>query len=96
MRVPPMKECSAWLPIAMSLAASALLLGHVSIYGIVRQADEGAAARLWQLIMVSQLPIVIYFAAKWLPQSPGAAVRVLALQFAAGVAAVALVLWLES
>ena len=32
---------SAWLPIAMSLAAIGVLLVHVALFGTARQADEG-------------------------------------------------------
>lgn len=44
MNVSPMKQPSAWLPIAMSVAALALVLGHIAIFGAVREADEGTAA----------------------------------------------------
>ena len=40
-----------WIPIGMSLAALALVLGHIALYGTAREADEGAAAHLWQLLM---------------------------------------------
>ena len=82
-----MKQPSAFLPMAMSLAALALVLRHVAIFGVVREADEGTAAHLWQLLMAGQVPVVAYFALKWLPQSPGKALRVLALQFVAALAA---------
>jgi hypothetical protein len=36
---------SAFLPIAMSLTALAVVLGHIAMYGVVREADEGAAAQ---------------------------------------------------
>ena len=60
---------SAYIPIAMSVAALLLLLGHIAIYGVVRQADEGAAAHLYQLLMACQVPIVAFFAIKWLPRA---------------------------
>ena len=37
---------SAYIPIAMSVAALLLLLGHIAIYGVVRQADEGRGPSL--------------------------------------------------
>jgi len=46
----------------MSLAAISLILGHIAIFGVSRQPDEGTAAHLWQLLMVGQLPIVAFFA----------------------------------
>jgi hypothetical protein len=53
------------------------------------QADEGAAAHVFQLLLVVQLPIVAFFAIKWLPRDPRHALYVLALQAAAGLAALA-------
>jgi hypothetical protein len=95
MIVSPMKQPSALLPIAMSAAALALVLGHVAIFGVVREADEGTAAHLWQLLMAGQVPVVAYFALKWLPQAPGQASRVLALQIVAALAACAPVYWFK-
>jgi hypothetical protein len=89
-----MKHPSAWLPVAMSLAALALVLGHFAVYGIVHEADEGTPAHLFQLLMVAQVPIIGFFAIKWLPQGPRPALLVLALQFAAAVAAFAAVFFL--
>ena len=80
----------------MSLAALALVLSHVAVFGIVRQADEGAAARIFQLIMVAQIPIVIFFALRWLPRCPKEALLVLALQGGAWLAPIALVVRLEN
>ncbi len=45
--------------------------------------------------MAGQPPVVTYFAAKWLPQSPGPALRVLALQAVAIIAACAPVYFLN-
>ena len=80
---------SAFLPIAMSLLALSLVLVHIARYGTARQADEGTTAHLWQLLMALQIPIIAFFAIKWLPVSPRSAMAVLALQFVAGVAAAA-------
>jgi len=73
----------------MSLAALSLVLGHVAIYGGARQADEGAAAHLWQLLMAGQIPVIAFFAIKWLPRTPGQALLDLVLQAVAGLAAAA-------
>jgi acetylglutamate kinase len=91
---PSMKQPSAYLPLAMSLAALALVLGHAAMFGIVHEADEGAAAHIFQILMAAQIPVVAYFAIKWLPRAPGQAFRVLALQAAAGLAAFAAVFFL--
>ena len=71
----------------MSLVALALILGHLAVYGKDPQPDEGTAAHLFQLLMVGQLPVIVFFALRWLPRFPKDAMRVLALQVAAGVAA---------
>ena len=90
----PLKQPSAWVPVTMSLAGLALVLLHFARYGIVHEADEGTSAHLFQILMVLQVPIVLYFAVKWLPQAPGAALRVLALQAVAMAAAFASVFFL--
>ena len=95
MNVSPMKQPSALLPIAMSVAALALVLGHVAIFGVVHEADEGTAAHLWQFLMAGQVPVVVYFAMKWLPRAAGQALRVLALQAVAVLAACAPVYWFK-
>jgi hypothetical protein len=84
-----MNQPSALLPIAMSVAAVALVLVHVSIFGVVHETDEGTAARVWQLLVAGQIPVVLYFAVKWVPKAPGPAFRVLALQAIAIVGACA-------
>jgi hypothetical protein len=94
MNVPSMKLPSAFLPLAMSLTALAVVLGHVAIYGIVHEADEGAAAHIWQLLMAGQLPIVAFFAIKWLPRAPMRSLRVLAAQAGGVLASCAAVFFL--
>ena len=88
------KSLSALLPLAMSLAALALVVGHTIMFGIVHEADEGTPAHIFQLLMAAQAPIIAFFALKWLPRAPGQTLRVLALQAAAALAAVAAVYFL--
>jgi len=83
------KQPSALIPLAMSCAALAIVLGHIALSGVGREADEGSAAHLWQLLMAGQLPVVAFFAIKWLPRSPRQALLVLALQAGAALAALA-------
>jgi hypothetical protein len=83
------KQPSAYIPVAMSLAALATVVLHVARFGAAREADEGAAAHIWQLLMAAQLPIIAFFAIKWLPQAPKEALVVLVLQFVAVLAALA-------
>jgi hypothetical protein len=83
-----MKKPSAFLPVGMSLAALALVLGYVGLFGVPHEADEGTPAHLLQLLVVAQGPIVAFFVIRWFAQSPRQTVQVLALQ--AGVALAAL------
>jgi hypothetical protein len=78
----------------MSLAALTIVLVHIIRFGTAREADEGTSAHLWQILMGGQLPIIAWFAIKWLPQTPKRALAVLALQVTAGLAAVAPVFYL--
>ena len=90
-----LKKPSAFLPIVMSLTALALVLGSVGRFGAVHEADEGAIAHLWQLLMAGQLPVLLFFAIKWLPRVPRRALQVLALQAGAALAALAPVYYLN-
>lgn len=94
MEAPSLKQPSAFLPLALSGIALALVLGHAAAYGVVHEADEGTAAHLFQLLMAAQVPIVGFFAIRWLPQAPRPALVVLALQAGAALAAVAAVVFL--
>jgi hypothetical protein len=84
-----LKHPSAFLPVGMSFAALATILAFVSLHGTAPQPDEGTAARIWQLLMAAQIPFVVFFVVKWVRQSPGRAVPILALQLAAALAAMA-------
>ena len=70
MNISTIKQPSAWLPVAMSCAALATVLVHIALFGAAREADEGTAAHIWQLLMAAQIPIMAFFAIKWLPQAP--------------------------
>lgn len=81
---------SAFIPIAMSLTALALVVGPIPIYGVpVREADEGTIAHLWQILMAGQVPVLAFFAIKWLRRAPRQALGVLALQAGAVLASMA-------
>ena len=83
------KKPSALIPMAMSVIALAVVLSHVTMYGVVREADEGTAAHLWQLLMAGQIPVLAFFAIKWLPRAPRPALYVLVLQAGAALASMA-------
>lgn len=93
MKLSTLKQPTALVPIGMSLAALIMVLSHVAIYGAAREGDEGAAAHIWQLLMVGQLPVVAFYALKWLPRAPKRALQVLGLQAGAALAALASVYW---
>jgi hypothetical protein len=92
------KQPSAWIPLAMSLAALAMILGYVAIFGTAQSGngDEGAPARIFQLIMLLQLPVAAYFAIRWLPKRPKETLIVLVLQAVAWIVPFLTVMWFES
>ena len=45
-----LRRPTALIPLAMSVAALATVVGYAMIFG-ARQADEGAAAHVWELLM---------------------------------------------
>jgi hypothetical protein len=81
-----MKKPTAFIPVAMSLTGLLLVLSQ---YGAVREADEGATAHLWQLLMAGQMPIIGYFVIAWLGRAPRQALEVIAVQAGAALAAMA-------
>ena len=90
-----LRQPSAFLPVAMSLAALLLVLVSVALFGAAREADEGTAAHLWQLLVAGQLPVAAFFAISWLPRAPRSALPVLAVQGLALLAALAPVYFLH-
>ncbi len=78
---------SAYLPVALSLTAMAIVLVQLLSHGMAPEADEGAAAHLWQLAMAAQAPIIAYSAVRWLPKAPGLGLKILGLQFVAALGA---------
>ena len=95
MNTSTIKHFSAFVPPVMSFAALATVLIHVAIFGAAREADEGTAAHIWQLLMAGQVPVVAFFAIKWLPRAPSQALPVLVLQGGAVLAALAPVYFLN-
>ncbi len=82
-----LKRREAQLPIVLGLAALLLVLGHVLLVGTEPQPDEGAAAHLFQLLMLLQFGAMVFFGLKWLPREPRPALQVLSLQAFAAAAA---------
>jgi hypothetical protein len=73
----------------MSLAALAVVLIHLFLHGAARESDEGAAAPIWQVLMAGPVPVLMCFAAKWLPRAPRQALLVLSFQAGAALASLA-------
>ena len=94
MNIVAVKQPSAIIPIVMSAAALATVLVHLLIFGAAPQADEGASAHLWQLLMAGQAPVIIFYSIKWLPRTPRTALAVVAVQIGAALAAAGPVYWL--
>jgi hypothetical protein len=91
---------SAYLPLAMSLSALTMVLVFLAIGlaqggKVTRDPDEGAIAHLWQLLMTVQMPIVLFFAIKWVRRAPGQSLRVLGLQAGAWLASCAPIYFLH-
>lgn len=75
------KQPTAWVPLSMSLVALSLVLGAVVRNGgPIHEADEGAVAHLWQILMALQIPVLLWFALTWLRRAPRVAWKVMALQ----------------
>ena len=95
MNISTLKHPSAFVPLAMSFVALATVLFHIDVYGVAREADEGPAAHIFQLLMAGQAPVVAFFAIRWLPRIPKQALLVLTLQAGAALAALAPVFFLD-
>jgi hypothetical protein len=87
---------SAWLPIVASIAALALIAVYVAAFGVVRNEDEGAPARIFQLLMVAQAIAIGYFAVRWVPEAPRPAVAIVALQVAVAAVPIVAIMVLEA
>ena len=88
-----LRQPTGYLPVAMSLGALAMIVWFVAAHGVAHQADEGAQAHLWQLLVAGQVPIILYFALRWLPRATRPALVVLGLQVAAGMVLAVAPLW---
>jgi hypothetical protein len=88
-----LKRPSAFVPLAMSIAALSIVLGYAAMFGTARQVDEGTAAHLWQLLMAGQIPVIAFFVFKWFRSQPKQASLVVALQVGSALAAMFPVWW---
>ena len=72
------------LPLIFSAAAFVLVIASIST-GVSPERDEGAAAHIWQLLMLIQLPTIIAFlaTADWRTRFPLALLGLQLVAFAA-------------
>jgi hypothetical protein len=82
-----MKQPSAFVPVAMSLAALAIVVGHAAIFGVTPPPGSAPLTRIFQLLMTAQLPVVLFLVVTRLRRDPMPTARILALQAAAALAA---------
>jgi hypothetical protein len=94
MSVAVLRHPTGLIPVLMSVAALALVLGYAALVGTAPQRDEGTVARIWQLLMIGQLPVIGYFALRWLPIEPRPTLVMLGVQCGAALAAAFPVWWL--
>lgn len=78
---------SGALPLLMSLTALLIAIVYIITTGGQPQADEGAAAHIFQLMVVGQVPIIGFFLLRWIRASPMACLGVVSCQILALVAA---------
>ena len=96
MNVPKLRNPTVFLPLAMSLLALGMVLVHFTIFGIVKETDEGTAAHIFQLLMVGQFPIVAFLAFRWLAIAPRQTFFFIVFQFVAALTAIIAVFFLTS
>jgi hypothetical protein len=90
----PIRQFRVLFPPLASLAAISLVLGHAARYGVTHVTDEGAAAHLFQILMLAQLPVVLFFALTWLPKRTILALKILAVDGGLALAAFTTVFFL--
>jgi len=83
------RNASAAIPLGMSAGAFITVLVHIISIGANPTADEGTAAKLFQILLAGQAPFVAFFAFKWLPRMPSEAMLVISMQAAAALIALA-------
>jgi hypothetical protein len=81
------RKASAVIPVVMSLVALVLVGIQLAIHGIAPERDEGALAHLYQLLVVGQIPVIAFFAFRWLRRAPLRGLSVVVAQVVAMAAA---------
>ena len=89
------KKSSAWIPIVIPLIFFAYLIIHISIFGIVREKDEGTGAHLFQLWLILEPLMIGFFAVTWLPRAPKHTLIILTLQIIAALLPISVVFYFK-
>lgn len=89
-----LQKPSAFLPLILSSVALVTVLIAVAFGAATPpppgiSPDEGVGAHIFQLLMVAQVPFILFFAIRWLRGSVMPAMQVLALQAIAAAVAIA-------
>ena len=86
-----LKKPSAWIPIVIPFIFFAYLVTYITLFGIVHQEDEGTGAHLFQIWLVLEPLMLVFFAFKWFSSAPKQALLILALQIGAALLPVSVV-----
>lgn len=86
-----LRKSSAWIPIALTALILSIMAVHLSVYGAVRETDEGTVAHLFQIWIVLEVLTIGFFAFTSIPRAPRNALLVLALQIACALVPLAIV-----
>ncbi len=85
------RKPSAWLPIAISLVVLTSILGYVAVatFGVVPEDGSRIFSIYFQWLTLAQVPIIVFFAIKWLSRQPKQAALILVVQIIAAVISLA-------
>lgn len=73
----------AYAPLVLAALGVAMIIAQLVRFGTAPQPDETGYARLWQLLMLMEVPAIAIFAVRWVPTARRPALMVLGLQLAA-------------
>lgn len=74
-----LRRPSAFFPMILSLIALTVVFAGPAIFGDLHATDEGPSAHIWQLSMAGQMPILAFFAIRWMPRATRQTLQVLAV-----------------
>jgi hypothetical protein len=83
------RQPAAFVPVAMAGLGVAMIAAQLIRFGAAPQPDETGYARIWQLLMLMEVPAIAVFAVRWLPVAGRSAQLMLGLQLASVAVAVA-------